>query len=60
MGEEDSMSPRDEQNLILEVVPHATWVPVSGAGHLSPLEAPDTVASALVNLVVVDERIEID
>jgi pimeloyl-ACP methyl ester carboxylesterase len=60
MGEEDTMSPRDEQELILEAVPHATWVPVSGAGHLSPLEAPDAVASALVNLVVVDERGEID
>jgi pimeloyl-ACP methyl ester carboxylesterase len=58
MGEKDTMSPRAEQDLILEAVPHATWVPVSGAGHLSPLEAPDAVASALVNLVVVDERVE--
>lgn len=53
MGEEDTMSPREEQELILETVPHATWVPVSGAGHLSPLEAPDAVASALLDLVVV-------
>ena len=54
MGEEDTMSPRGEQDLILAAVPHAIWVPVSGAGHLTPLEAPDAVASALVNLVVVD------
>ena len=54
MGEEDTMSPRGEQDLILAAVPHATWVPVSGAGHLTPLEAPDAVASALDGLVVVD------
>jgi pimeloyl-ACP methyl ester carboxylesterase len=53
MGEEDTMSPRGEQDLILAAVPHAAWVPVPGAGHLTPLEAPDAVASALVNLVVV-------
>ena len=54
MGEEDTMSPRGEQDLILAAVPHAAWVSVPGAGHLTPLEAPDAVASALVNLVVVD------
>ena len=50
MGEEDSISPRAEQDLILEVARHATWVPVAGAGHLTPLEAPDAVATALVDL----------
>lgn len=51
MGVEDTMSPQGEQDLILEAVPHAAWVPISGAGHLTPLESPGAVASALLALV---------
>ncbi|MBM3687916.1 MAG: alpha/beta fold hydrolase [Actinobacteria bacterium] len=50
-GEEDSMSPREEQDLIVEAVPHARCLPIPGAGHLTPLEAPDAVAGALAGLV---------
>jgi pimeloyl-ACP methyl ester carboxylesterase len=50
MGEEDTMSPLPEQELILEAVPHARWVPVPGAGHLTPLEAPEAVAAVLMGL----------
>ena len=51
MGEEDTMSPLAEQDLIREAVPHAAWVPVPSAGHLTPLEAPEAVAAALLGLV---------
>lgn len=51
MGEEDTMSPRAEQDLIREAVTHAEWVPIRSAGHLTPLEAPDAVAAALIGLV---------
>ncbi len=54
MGEEDTMSPRAEQDLILEVTPQATWIPVPGAGHLTPLEAPEAVAAAILGLVAAD------
>lgn len=50
MGEEDTMSPLAEQALIREAVPHAAWVPIPSAGHLTPLEAPDAVAAALLGL----------
>ena len=51
MGEEETMSPLAEQDLIREAVPHAAWVPIPSAGHLTPLEAPDAVAAALLGLV---------
>ncbi|MFM1964544.1 MAG: hypothetical protein RL134_269 [Actinomycetota bacterium] len=50
MGEEDTMSPLAEQELILEAVPHARWVPVPGSGHLTPMEAPEAVAAALMQM----------
>lgn len=50
MGEEDTMSPRPDQENILRAAPHATWLPVSRAGHLTPLEAPDAVTAALLGL----------
>lgn len=51
MGEEDAMSPMAEQQLIREAVPHAAWAPIPSAGHLTPLEAPEAVAAALLGLV---------
>ena len=51
MGEEDTMSPLTEQALIREAVPHAVWGPIPSAGHLTPLEAPEAVAAALLGLV---------
>jgi pimeloyl-ACP methyl ester carboxylesterase len=55
MGEEDTMSPRAEQDLIVEAVPHATWIPIPEAGHLTPLESPDAVADALLTLVAASD-----
>lgn len=51
MGEEDTMSPRAEQDLILDAVPHAMWIPIPEAGHLTPLESPGAVIAALLRLV---------
>ena len=51
MGEEDTMSPLGEQEIVLEASRAARLVTVSQCGHLSPLEAPDEVASALRSLV---------
>ena len=45
------MSPLGEQVLIREAAPHAAWVPIPSAGHLTPLEAPAEVAAALLGLV---------
>ena len=51
MGEEDTMSPRAEQDLILDAAPHAMWIPIPEAGHLTPLESPGAVTAALLRLV---------
>ena len=45
------MSPLGEQVLIREAAPHAAWVPIPSAGHLTPLEVPAEVAAALLGLV---------
>ena len=50
VGEEDTMSPLAEQHLITDAAPHADLVKVSRAGHLTPLEAPDAVADALLRM----------
>lgn len=47
VGDEDTMSPMAEQELILAAVPAILHV-VAGAGHLTPLEAPSAVAAALL------------
>ena len=46
-GEEDILSPREEQELILAAAPHARIMGIPRCGHLSPLEAPDAVADVL-------------
>lgn len=51
MGEEDTMSPLPEQEAILEASPQSMLVVIPGAGHLTPCEAPDEVAEALVGLL---------
>lgn len=50
MGEEDTISPRAEQEIIVAAAPRARLVVLPGAGHLTPLEAPDAVAKALLEL----------
>ena len=50
MGDEDTISPRSEQDLIVRAAPRATLHVIPGAGHLTPLEAPGEVAAALASI----------
>ena len=47
-GAEDGMSPRTEQDLMVDALRDARLVVVTESGHLSTVEAPDQVADALV------------
>jgi pimeloyl-ACP methyl ester carboxylesterase len=50
-GVEDGMSPRAEQDLMVEAMRDARLVAVTESGHLSTVEAPDQVADALVTFL---------
>ena len=47
-GEEDVMSPRDEQDLMVESLRDVRFVPIPASGHLSVVEAPGAVTAALL------------
>ena len=47
-GEEDSMSDRGEQELMLEALRDARFTPIPSAGHLSAIENPEAVTTELV------------
>lgn len=47
-GEEDVMSPRSEQDLMLAALPDARLKVVTGAGHLAVLEDPAQTTAALL------------
>ncbi|OYO10852.1 pimeloyl-ACP methyl ester carboxylesterase [Propionibacteriaceae bacterium ES.041] len=46
-GERDALCPAVRHHEIAAAIPGAVLVPVPDAGHLTPLEAPDAVATAL-------------
>jgi pimeloyl-ACP methyl ester carboxylesterase len=46
-GSDDTWSPVSQQQSIRRRIPHATLFEVHGAGHMAPLERPDSVAIAL-------------
>jgi pimeloyl-ACP methyl ester carboxylesterase len=46
-GSDDSWSPVSQQQSIRRRIPHATIFEIHGAGHMAPLERPDSVAIAL-------------
>lgn len=48
-GDEDTLSPRAEQDLMLEQLTQGELVVVEDAGHLANVERPDIVAEALVS-----------
>lgn len=50
-GEEDAMSPREEQMVMLECLADAELVTIPQAGHLSALENPEPVTGALVDFL---------
>jgi pimeloyl-ACP methyl ester carboxylesterase len=46
-GSDDTGSPVSQQQSIRRRIPHATLFEIHGAGHMAPLERPDSVAVAL-------------
>lgn len=51
VGAEDAATPPEAARAIADLAPDATLVVLPGSGHLTPLEAPDAVAAALVDLL---------
>jgi pimeloyl-ACP methyl ester carboxylesterase/acyl-CoA thioesterase FadM len=47
VGEEDKLTPPERAQAMVDVLPQGELVVVPGAGHLSSLERPDVVTSAL-------------
>ena len=47
-GEEDSLSPRGEQDLMVAAMRDARFVEIPGAGHLTAVEAPEALTQALI------------
>jgi len=52
VGEEDGLTPPAAARAAASALPDAVLTVVPGAGHLSPLEAPDDVAAALLALLL--------
>lgn len=52
VGEEDGLTPPEVARAMASALPDAVLTVVPGAGHLSPLEAPDAVAAALLALLL--------
>ena len=52
VGQEDVLTPPEQASALAAGLPDAVLSVLPGAGHLSPLEAPDQVAGALVALMV--------
>ena len=56
-GVEDGMSPRTEQDLMVDAMRDARLVVVTESGHLSTVEAPEQVADALVTFLADVKRL---
>jgi pimeloyl-ACP methyl ester carboxylesterase len=50
-GADDVLSPPDEQHLMIEDLPHAISRQLPDVGHLTPVEAPEAVAEAMVDFL---------
>jgi pimeloyl-ACP methyl ester carboxylesterase len=46
-GAEDAITPPAEMHSLTSALPHASYIEIAEAGHMSPLEQPDAVASAI-------------
>jgi pimeloyl-ACP methyl ester carboxylesterase len=49
VGERDALSPPQVARQLTELLPDGELVEIPGAGHLTPVEAPDEVAAAILN-----------
>ena len=47
-GDEDALSPRAEQDLMVHALPNGRFVELAQCGHLSAVERPDELSAALV------------
>jgi 3-oxoadipate enol-lactonase len=47
VGEEDAISPPEEMRQLADAIPGATFVKVSAAGHMAPMENPTAVNTAI-------------
>lgn len=50
-GEEDTLSPADEQQVMLEALGDARGVALPGAGHLAVIETPEAASGAIVGFL---------
>lgn len=46
-GRQDTWSPPDQHESMLQAIPHATLIIIENAGHMAPMERPDGVTAAL-------------
>ena len=51
VGEEDVLSPPSDAEAMADALPDGELVVITDAGHLTPVEAPAEVASALQGLM---------
>ena len=49
VGEEDPLTPPDAARAMADALPDSSLVVIPGTGHLTPLEAPDAVVSAILS-----------
>lgn len=49
MGERDCLTPPVDASAMAVTLPDSELVVVPGAGHLTPLEAPEAVSSAILD-----------
>ncbi|MEM9352516.1 MAG: alpha/beta hydrolase [Planctomycetota bacterium] len=50
-GAEDAISPPEEMRSIAETLPHAEYVEIAGAGHMTTAEAPEEVSRAMTDFI---------
>lgn len=56
VGQNDVISPPAEMRGLAEAIPGATFVEISAAGHLAPLENPEEVNVAIAEFLTATER----
>jgi pimeloyl-ACP methyl ester carboxylesterase len=51
-GQDDQVTPPPEMQQMADAIPHAQFVQIPNAGHLSPLENPDAVNGAISRFLI--------
>ena len=50
-GQQDTLCPPARHAMMADLIPHARLEVIEGAGHLTPLEAPAAVTTALMRFL---------